>query len=67
MQKRFLGRYIAKATKAEMMNDMWFKLLNEIREKAVDVDPECAQRMHELCDAINEVPEEIRRYVLQKY
>lgn len=67
MQKRFRGRFIAKSTKAILIDDLWFTLLSQIREKAQEVDSDVAQRMLDVCMAINEVPDEIRKYVLLKY
>lgn len=35
MQKKFHGRFIGKAAKAELIDDMWFRLLEELKEKAL--------------------------------
>lgn len=68
MQKKFQGRIISKTTKAELIDEMWFRLLEEIREKAVKFQNhsglEMPPRMLDLVEVIEDIPKKIRQYVL---
>ena len=35
MQKKFQGRFIGKAAKADLIDDMWLRLVEELRERAL--------------------------------
>ena len=37
MQKKFHGRFIAKTTKAELIESLWFNLLDEVKGKALEM------------------------------
>jgi hypothetical protein len=67
MQKKFHARFVAKTTKAQLIDDLWFKLLDEVREKAAESSSDSSKRVLDLCAAIDDVPAEIRKHVLGGY
>jgi len=61
MQKKFQGRIISKVSKAELIDDMWFRLLDEVRERALKAQREggandLPPRMLDIVEAIDAVP-----------
>jgi hypothetical protein len=69
IQKKFRNRHLYRVTKALLIDDLWRRVLVELREKASEAGGrrECDKRILRLCDAIDEVPKEIRLFVLTKY
>ena len=50
MQKKFHNRFIAKATKAELIDDLWFMVLNDVKERAVQKQNDSGLRMLEVLE-----------------
>ena len=53
MQKKFKSRHLYKLTKQLLLDDLWFKVLNELREAAnKGGGRECDKVMLDVCEAI---------------
>ena len=68
IQLKFRSRKVYRLTKHALLDALWFKVLDELREKALNGGGrECDKKMLDICEAIVDIPFEIRRYVLAKY
>lgn len=65
---------MTKLTKAQVLEELWFQVLTEIRKSASDrasgKDKQAItghQQMLDVCEAIEDIPAEVRKYALGKY
>ena len=66
MQKKFRNRHLYKLTKQALIHDFWNKILGELKAKAFKGGGrEVDKKMLNLCTAVEAIPVDIRRYLLE--